>query len=319
MKYIKNILKIIKYLIGLILIIIIIDYLRLNVLYLIEKNNYKQTFNIYGNSNKYTPQGLTYSDKYNVVLQTSYNSKHTISMLYIIDFKTKKLLKELKLKEIDDTDNINHVGGITTNNEKVWITNNHEINEYSLEEIINTNNDYIKSIKRSKLPNIGDFCTYNKNILWIGDYMLKPIYNVENDNPLLLGYNLDKEIDYNKPDYIISLPTMVQGLIITDDNKFIFSRSFSNLIQSNLTVYKNVLETKPSTYKLKGKNIPYYKFTNDLKINNKKIPPMSENMFLKDKEVDRLVENSSDTYFYALPKIKKVLKIDIDKIIKEKK
>lgn len=317
MSHIKKIFKIIGIVIGVIILILIIDYIRLNIIYLKTKGDYKEVFDIHGNSGKYTPQGLTYSDKYNVVLQTSYNSKHTVSMLYVIDFKTGKLIKELKLKEIDDSDNVNHAGGITTDNKTVWITNDNEVNEYSLEEIINTNNDYIKSMKNSKLPNIGDFCTYNKNILWIGDYMLKPLYNVPNDNPLLMGYDLNNELDYNKPDYIVSLPIMVQGLVITEDNKFIFSRSFSNLIQSDLTVYDNVLKTNSKTYTLNRRKIPYYKFTNDIKLNNRKIPPMSENMFLKDNEIYLLFENSSDTYFYALPKIKKVVKLDINKIVKK--
>ena len=67
----------------------------------------------------------------NVILQTSYN-KNNVSMLYIINFDTGKLIKELKLIEIDDKDNKNHVGGIATNEEKVWITNDYEINEYNL-------------------------------------------------------------------------------------------------------------------------------------------------------------------------------------------
>lgn len=312
----KKVVKILSLILIGIISILILDYLRLNISYLINKSKYKETIDVQGNTNKYTPQGLTYSDKYDVVLQTSYNSKHTVSMLYVTKLSTGKVLKKLKLKELDDSDNINHVGGITTDNNKVWITNDYSINEYNLDEILNTKNDYIKSIKNTKLLNRGDFCTYNNGILWIGDFFLKPFYPVPDDNPLLMGYKLNDNIDYNKPNYIISLPKMIQGMVITEDNKFIFTHSFTNLINSKMTIYDNVLKEKPSTYNLNGNKIPYYKFNKDNLLNTIKLPPMAEEFFLKDNNLYILFENSSDTYFYAYPKMKKIIKLNIKEIDK---
>lgn len=313
MKIIKTLFKIILGFASLILLILILDYVRLNISYLIHKNTYTEEFEIQGNTSNYVPQGLAYSNKYNIVLQTSYNSKHNVSMLYVIDFETGKLIKDLKLIEIDDNDNINHVGGITTDENTVWITNDYEVNEFNLDEIVNTENDYIKSIKNTKLPNRGDFCDYNNNILWIGDFFLNPFYKVPDDNPLLMGYNLENELDYSTPDYIVSLPKMVQGMAITEDNKFIFTSSFTNLIQSNLSIYDNVLEDNPEYYNLNGKEIPYYKFDNTNLIKNIKFPPMIEGLFIKNNLLYILFENSSDTYFYAYPKIHKIIKYDIQK------
>ena len=290
MKYLKIIVTIPILLIISILLILIIDYIRLNIFYIINKNNYTEIADIQGNKNKYAPQGLTYSEKYNVILQTSYN-KNDISMLYVIDFNTGKLIKELKLIEVDDKDNNKHVGGITTNEEKVWITNDYEVNEYNLEEIINTKENHIKSIKNEKLPNRGDFCTYKNNTLWIGDFYLKPFYNVPNDTPLLYGYDINN-LDYNNPKYTIILPKMVQGMSITDENQFIFTRSYTNLINSELTIYSDM--TKENK-----------------KIKSIKLPPMAEGIFYKDNELYILFENSSDKYFFAYPKIKKIIKISV--------
>ena len=72
----KKILKILFVFILIILLIFIINYIRINITYMMNKKDYKESFNVYGNKNNYVPQGLTYSDKYNIVLQTSYNSKH---------------------------------------------------------------------------------------------------------------------------------------------------------------------------------------------------------------------------------------------------
>ena len=313
MKYLLKILKIICIFILIIAIILIIDYLRLNVSYLINKKDYKESFKVYGNKNNYVPQGLTYSDKYNIVLQTSYNSKHKVSMLYVIDFKTKKLIKELKIKEIDLSNNINHVGGIATNNEKVWITNDFEINEFDLNAILNTKKDYIQSINNNKIPNRGDFCTYKDGYLWIGDFFLNPFYKVKDNNPLLMKYNTNEEINYYKPELIISLPKMVQGMVITDDNKFVFTESFTNLIKSNLSIYNNVITKQKSTYKLNNNSIPYYKFEKIDLLKSIKLPPMAEGLFYKNNHLYILFENSSDTYFYAYPKLKRVIIYDIEK------
>lgn len=310
MKKIKKLLYIILF----IFLILLIDYIFLNISFYIS--NYSTSFKVQGNKDNYTPQGLTYSKKYNIVLQTSYNSKHKVSMLYLIDFKTGNLLKKLKLKEIDKSDNINHVGGITTDDNKVWISNNYEINEYDLKEIINTKNNYIKSLKNTKLANRGDFCTYNNGILWIGDFYLNPFYKVPNNNPLLMGYKLNNDIDYFNPNYVISLPKMVQGLAITNDNKFIFTRSFTNLIKSDLSIYDNVLNDKNNYYELNGNKIPYYKFDKNNLIKEIKLPPMAEELFYKDDELYILFENSSDTYFYAYPKINNIIKINIKEVDK---
>ena len=316
MKIVKKLLKIIIFIFPLLLIAILIDYVKLNIHYYINKNIYDETFDVKGNKNKYTPQGLAYSKEYNIILQTSYNSKHDVSMLYVTDFNTGKLLKKLKLKEIDDKDNINHVGGITTNKDKIWITNDHEVNEYNLKEILNSKNDYIKSENNKKIPNRGDFCLYNNNILWIGDFFLNPLYKVPDDNPLLLGYKNNKTINYKSPDYVISLPKMIQGMAITDDNKFIFTASFTNLINSKLMLYDNPLKEKNDYYEINNKKIPYYNFNNNNLINSIKIPPMAEGLFYKDNNIYILFENSSDTYFYAYPKINKIIKLNINKLDK---
>lgn len=311
----KNFMKKICFLILIIISILILDYLRLNISYLIHKEKYIDSFPVYGNHNNYVPQGLVYSNKYNIVLQTSYNSKHKVSMLYVINFKNGKLIKQLKLKNNDLSNNTCHVGGIAANNEKVWITSDFTVWEYDLNEIIYTKNNYIQSIHQSKLPIRGDFCTYHNDSLWIGDFFLNPFYKVKDNNPLLMKYSIDK-LDYFKPEVIISLPKMVQGMVITNDNKFIFTESFTNLVHSNLSIYDNILKSKSNKYNLNGIDIPYYKFDDKSLIKNIKLPPMAEGLFYKDNKLYLLFESSSNTYFYAYPKLKNVIMFDIEKYLK---
>ena len=151
---------------------------------------------------------------------------------------------------------------------------------------MNTKNNYIKSTSDKKLPNRGDFCTYKNNILWIGNFHIKLFYP---EDPILQGFKVSKNINYEKPDYKYDIPWLVQGIAITDDNKFIYSQSFTPFHLSTISIYdKNNL------------------------IKEIKIPPMSEGIFYKDNEIYICFESSATRYFYADPKIKKILKIKIN-------
>jgi len=289
--------------------IILIIILFIFVVSLILKvkiiNNYKlyrnnnTIYEIQGINNKYVPQSISYSDKYNVILQTSYSNNHKASKLYIIDFNTGKLIKELELLKDNKNINNSHVGGIATDNDKVWITSDYEINEYNLEEIINTSNNNIKAISTKRLKNRGDTCTYNNGILWIAEFYLYPIYKVPNNKPLLLGYEVTDNIDYNNYNYSIILPKMVQGITINDNN-IIISQSYTYLVNSKLRIYEFNINDKEE-----------YKLSNNNLIKTITILPMAEGIFYKDNKVYVLFESSAKKYIGAYPRIKNIIKIDI--------
>ena len=308
-KIIVGLLKLLLVFFIFLIIFIFVDYVRLNISYSFNKSKYIDSIDVQGNKDKYVPQGLAYSEENDIVLQTSYNKSKKISMLYVTRFSDGKLLKSLKIKNNDNSENTSHAGGIAVSDNKVWITSDYYVNEFSLKEIINTRNDSIRSLRDEKLPIRGDFATYKDNTLWIGDFFLKPFYNVENDNPLLLAYNTNGIVNYQKPKLAISLPKMVQGLTFDEENNFILTRSFTNLISSDLVIYKNVLNKETNeTYKVGTTTIPYYKFNDENKIRNEKLVPMAEGLFYKEKYLYILFENSSDAYFYAYPKLAKIIK-----------
>ena len=145
-------------------------------------------------------------------------------------------------------------------------------------------------------------------MLWIGDFCLSPFYKVPDNTPLLFQYSTN-ELDYKNPNLIISLPKMVQGMTITEDNHFIFTRSFTNLIHSKFDEYDDVLKEKNDVYTFDGKEIPYYHFTKNNLISTKNLPPMAEGLFLKDGYYYILFENSSNHYFYAFPKLRSIIKL----------
>ena len=251
---------------------------------------------------------MTYSRKYNVVLQTSYSAKNDVSMLYVIDFSNGKLIKSLKLHDINGKDDKSHVGGIANNDNTVWITSDYKVREYSLDDIMSTNNNFIQSRADTKLGIRGDFCYYGDNTLYIEDFCLAPFYKVPNNNPLLLAYDTETDYNYDEPEYIMSLPKMVQGMTIIPNKSFVFTCSFTNLIKSDMKIYSNVLDEKADTYTYKGREVPYYKFNRNNNIRTVKFPPMAEGIFNIDNDTYILFESSSDKYFFAIPKMKKVIK-----------
>lgn len=303
MKVVKKILKVFCIIIVVIITLLIINDIRIILSYNINK--YEIAQNIYGYTDYYVPQAITYSEKYNVILETAYNKKHKVSKLYVIDFDSGNLIKELKLIKPDNTENTKHVGGITTNDKLVWITSDYEIEEYILEDIINTSDDYIKSIKLDKLYNRGDYCLYKDNTLLVGDFLLNPFYKVPDNNPLLLAYDIDN-LDYNSPIYAISMPKMVQGVTITPSGNYVTTESFTYLNNSRMKTYK--LIDNNETIKINNKDIKYYKFNKKSLVSARNIPPMAEGLFYKDNYVYVLFESSSNAYSLAYPKINKLIK-----------
>ena len=122
----------------------------------------------------------------------------------------------------------------------------------------------------------------------------------------MYGYNLEKSptIDYDSPEVIYSLPKMVQGIGIIDD-KVLFSESFTYLINSKLEIYKNIIDENDHS-----------SFDKSNKIKTVKLPPMSEGFFIKDNKMYVLFESASDGYGGALPKLGKIISINLDYLFK---
>lgn len=309
MKYLEKGFKYVGIFILLVLFIFAFIYLRINVYYNNHLNEYEKSFIIQGNKYGFVPQGLVYSDKYDIVLQSSYSNNGEPSKLYVIDFTKGILLKSFDLLDPDGNKMYDHVGGLTVSDDKVWISSDYNIYEFNLEEIATSKDNDIKSINKKSIITRGDFCFYQDNMLWVGEYSLSFYYRVKDNNPLVMGYEVSDNIDYKKPKYVISIPKMAQGMIILPDNTFAFSRSYSYLINSDISIYKNVLkEDNNDYYDIDGNKIPYYTFNSSNMIEKIKIPPMSEGIFYKDGYFYILFENNSNKYIFAYPKIDKIIK-----------
>lgn len=294
--------KIVKRLLFIFLLIILIfllNYVKILILYKLNKN-ITSTYIINGIDDKYVPQGLAIYEDSKMILQTSYNAKGKVSKLYLTDMDTNSLVKELDLFLPTNEPNTGHVSGLALSQSKVWISNNYLLEEYDLDEILTTNDSKIIAKKEYKLKNRGDFCFYKNGILWIGDFYLYPIYKVPTNKPLLLGYEVSQNIDFEKPIYKIEIPSLVQGMTMDDNNNIIFSKSYSNFLNSRIVVYEN-----------QTKNANEYKLDKESLIRKFVIPPMSEGLVFNNNKLYILFESGSSKYVHAFPKVKNLLSIDL--------
>jgi hypothetical protein len=103
---------------------------------------------------------------------------------------------------------------------------------------------------------------------------------------------------------------MIQGMTMTDENHIIFTKSFSNLMQSRIIEYSLDLKEKTDDYYIiNNTKIPYYHITK--KVKKTYTSPMAEGLFYKDGYIYIIFENSSDNYEFTYRKIRKIIKYKV--------
>ena len=307
-KFLKIVFKLLCFILGIVLFALLVDFGWIFMRYTAFKKDFQDSFPIYGNTKGFVPQGLTYSDGYNIVLQTSHNKDTKTNMLYVIDFSTGSLIKALTLKNMNGENIPEHIGGVATDNQRVWVTGDYQVYEYSLDEIVGTTNRDIACYQSGQVGTRGDFCYYGNGFLWIGDFYFPYFYEVPDKNPLLWAFNTS-ELNYQKPQYILSIPDKVQGMSLVD-GKFYFSRSYTYLMNSKFSCYKDVLSKPYEVFKVNGFDVPYYRISEDDLIEEVVLPPMAEGFFYYDNSFFISFESNADRYRLAFPKIKNIIRYE---------
>ena len=308
--------------VTIIVAIFILNYLWLNLFYNFTRNKYTDFSQIPDLNTGYIPQGLCYVSNKNIILQTSYNDEAP-SRLYVFDYNRKELICKFDLKDSSGKDLYNHVGGVTSNGNKVWVCGNSTIYVYNLSDILASSESSIKSTKEMSINNGADFCFYQYskiknipnethyyNILWIGSFVINLNPLSSTTTPLLYGYNLEKSDEISNldnPDYTVAIPNKVQGLFIDKDNNFYFSRSYSGFFCSTIDVHEDILNSKTSEFLDNAKRIQYHDYRNTRRIRSILLPPMVEGIFLKDGMPHIIFESAATKYYFVRPRIDKIL------------
>lgn len=88
-------------------------------------------------------------------------------------------------------------------------------------------------------------------------------------------------------------------MVILPNGEFAFTESFTYLVNSNLDIYENIIDSDST------------KFNKKNRVKRIKMPPMAEGMFYKDGYIYILFESSTENYSMADPKIDTVIKYKI--------
>lgn len=298
------------------------DELKISESYNYFLNNSEKYAIIPGLKQKAIPQGICYSSKYNLIIVSAYHYGKASSVLFLLNYDNGELLKTLILKNADNTNFIGHVGGVTTDNESLWITDNYKIYKYKLENLMQKKDmENVVFDDSADIKIKADFVTYHDGILWIGEYDYKNIYLTnkehyiktpdDNENKsILMGYKSLDNMDFEYPDYVISIPDRIQGLTFDNNNNFIFSRSFWSFQPSELSIYSNVLEEQGIDYNLNGNKIKLWYLYKEKEIKNIKLPPMSEGIVFINNSIYILFESYSNLYkYYTYDKLNYIMQL----------
>lgn len=199
----------------------------INIGFFKDNVNYKKSYIVPGlintnvggfQSSTMCPQSIIFAKNY--LLISAYDlSDEELSVIYVLDKKTKKLLTTLVLP----TDA--HVGGICYDGKSVYLTTGSKVSALWFSDIIAA----VKSGKPSvnvdfhsvcKVGFSASYITYYHDKLWVGSYN-------ELKSTQLYSYYIDDFDTYvtlTKSDSV-TMPTRVQGIAFTKDGYLLMSRS----------------------------------------------------------------------------------------------
>ena len=268
-----------------------------------EKDNlvtFKQTIsNPDGTVDIAVPQGLCHTDDYTIITAYNGNQKYRSqitllsqnpeemellgllsfdnrAMLIILDNETNEEVSVLRLP--DD----NHVGGIATDGENLYIAKSSEyeisVIEYNnLKECIQNNENQIDYDKNFECKNFPSYITYNDDKLWVGTWRNENIIDYQSK---MCAYEIKDDGLEKVNEFVI--PQYSNGACFVDKyNQKLLVLSVSNgrYMDSFIMAYR-VDQDK-----------------NDIeKIGQIKAPPLAENIDLVDENLNILFESGSPVY-----------------------
>ena len=274
---------------------------------LIHTKNYQLGPVIPGLQQGAVPQGLSYSKEYNLVFISFYFDKHIPSLVSVIDKSNNATVGTFALKESESLFHYGHVGGLTVNDNFVWVSSNGKLYKYKISDIIkSTPSRALMPVSVTETETKASFVTHYQNILFVGEFAYESKYRTKNShhmenrngvkhNAWVCGYNIDNERNGLK--YILSIRQKVQGICITDNYVFL-SISYGRRNRSIIAIYKNPLQEEPHrTVTLEnGVKAPLWYLDGKNIIREIDFPPMSEGITLIDGKLFVLSESGAEKY-----------------------
>ncbi len=283
----------------------------------------KPAFIVPGLKEGLVPQGMCYvpSEKYFVI--SYYLEDKSPSVLAVVDAKSGKLLKSVNLSNEDGTPYNGHAGGVAASDRGIWVMSDgvaHRIQITDLNVAPDLGSvkftDHFQTPTRASLGNCVD------GVLWIGDfYTAGGSYNTDESHHMtapdgsnhfswVVGYKLDSSAKNElspshyrdnfteaTPDYILSIPSKIQGMTRLSSGEFILSESYGRKNDSHLLIYPNVLKTAPAkNVKINDTSVPLWFLDDKVLAKSITAPPMTESIESMGQDIYVLFESGASIY-----------------------
>lgn len=274
----------------------------------------KSEFKIPGLKDGFVPQGFEYDENSNSYFISGYMADNSASRIYVLEQGKENCPKYVTIT-FDGQDLKGHFGGVTTNNDNVWVAGDGDVYRINKSNILNaTCGDKIASIDHFKSGNGADSITIHNNHLWVGEFHLDEKYDTdtshhievkagETNKAVAYAFELSETGTYGiastTPVFGLSLPDKAQGFTFTDDGKIVVSTSYS-IPKSHIYVYENVLESaNTTTATIDSHELTIYKCSSDNLVKDIVAPAMSEEVIFKDNRIFILYESACKKYNFV--------------------
>lgn len=284
--------------------------------------SFKKEFEIPGLDEGAVPQGIGRYGSY--FFTTCYMTDGSPTRLYVTKYNTTDGTTDsenyITMKNADESDYTGHAGGVATDGTNVWISSSSTVYVLSYTDVINASKKegQTATFKDSfKVDCNASFCYYYNNYLYVGEFYRKGNYETaehhrittpagDKNTGVFFCFKTNKSnnrgIESVKPLYAVSITGKIQGMAITS-NYIVLSQSYG-LADSHILVYdKADISQSAATGKLKVTagtttydDIPLCYLDSSNRVNDYRIPSMSEGLCSNGNTVYVLFENASKKY-----------------------
>ena len=273
------------------------------------------------------PQGYTYVPDSNVYLQCGYMADgESASRIYITNAQNTDGTRYVELYTADGMPYTGHTGGITAKAGFIWLANDGEGDDncvwvMSLDEILAAENGGKITLTVSFQSETRAACCFaDDEYLWVGEFNDGEKYVTDAGHKftvsggenfaLVCAYKLDSTSPYGvafteadgdhvfTPALALSVTNLVQGFTRTPDG-FALSTSYG-LSVSHIYFHKDVTREAPdASMQINGTDVPVYYLDVDSLTDDVSMPPMSEEIFVKDGRLYVLLESACKKYIFG--------------------
>ncbi len=238
------------------------------------------------------------------------------SVVMVMDGATGTLSKSVWLEAQTGDPLYGHVGGLAISASHLWVASDQGVYRYGLDALVSAGNgDFITAQKFDPTSVVASSASYSGGVLWIAEFAYYGPgggrYDTDVSHHLFApdgsahhayaaGYRLDRRTDTLvrdglHPDFLISIPDRVQGLLFTD-NRLVLSLSYGRRNDSTLAFYSNPMKRPPDRA---ADSVPLRILTSGELTDSITMPPMAEGIARDGNRVAVLFESGAAKYRYT--------------------